>query len=91
VTTLNQLLKLIEMSGMQGDDEVALRVGEAIAPMESCTFHEMNGRTALMFQGGRKQPSQETRPVPDDRWIQHGEECGSPNRAKTFNNTRNDK
>jgi hypothetical protein len=53
MTTVNQLIRLISMAGMKGEDEIALRVGERIVPMESCTFHEMNGKTALMFQGGR--------------------------------------
>lgn len=55
MTTVSQLLQLIAMSGMKGNDIIALRVGDAIAPMESCTFQEIDGRTALMFQGGRKQ------------------------------------
>jgi hypothetical protein len=53
MTTLNQLLTLIEMSGLSGDAEIALRVGETIVPMESCSFHDLNNRTALLIQGGR--------------------------------------
>lgn len=59
MTTLNQLLHLIEMSGMAGDDEIALRIGETIVPMESCSFHEMNGRTALLLQGGREKETKD--------------------------------
>ena len=65
MTTINQLLSLIEMSGLAGNDEIALRVGEIVVSMESCSFHEMNGRTALLIQGGRR-AGLETRAAPSE-------------------------
>lgn len=82
MTTLNQLLTLIEMAGLTGSAEVALRIGEKIVPMESCSFHEMNGSTALLIQGGRTNPTLETcegckKPLPPvSEWsMPHCPEC----------------